>query len=144
MARSKLLMLSMPAVHGGQAVTPWYLAGGVAKATCLAAYQAIGAASLAESYVNLANPGTYNLSGGVAPTWAAETGWTFDGSSQYKLTGITPAAGAAQTMSMIARLLRRDREYRLHHGLYQRRSGLLHHDAAPVWPAALLERDRRF
>ncbi len=103
MARSKLLMLSMPAVHGGQAVTPWYLAGGVAKATCLAAYQAIGAASLAESYVNLANPGTYNLSGGVAPTWAAETGWTFDGSSQYKLTGITPAAGAAQTMSMIAR-----------------------------------------
>ena len=103
MARSKLLMLSTPALHGSAEVVPWYLSGGVSRANCLAAYQAIGAASLAESYVNLVNPGTYDLSGGTAPTWAAESGWTFNGADQYKTTGIDPAANATQTWSMIVR-----------------------------------------
>lgn len=47
----------------------------VAGKTCVAAYQPKGAASLAASYVNLANPGTYDAYAGVAPTWGAATGW---------------------------------------------------------------------
>jgi hypothetical protein len=96
-------MLSTPVVHAGSAAIPWYLQGGVAATNCLAAYQAIGAASLAASYTNLANPGTYDLSGGTAPDWAGGTGWTFNGSSQYKDTGINPAANATQGWSIICR-----------------------------------------
>lgn len=69
----------------------WYTAGGAP--TPVAAYQPIGAASLAASYVNLANPGTNDAAPGTAPTWAAGTGWTFNGTSQYLNTGITPTAG---------------------------------------------------
>lgn len=60
---------------------------------CVAAYCAIGAADLAASYVNLQNPGTNNAAPGVAPTFSAETGWTFNGSTQYLTTGVVPAAG---------------------------------------------------
>lgn len=56
--------------------------------TCVAAYKAIGATDLAASYVNLANPGTYNAAPGVAPTLSAG-GWTFDG-TQWLATGIAP------------------------------------------------------
>jgi len=58
----------------------------------VAAYQAIGAASLADSYVNLANPGTYDAAPGVAPSWAAASGWTFNGTTQYLTTSYTPTA----------------------------------------------------
>jgi hypothetical protein len=69
----------------------WWLAGGVADADCVAAYQAKGAASYAASKVNLANPGTYDAADGTAyPTWAAATGWTFDGSSRYLRSGLAP------------------------------------------------------
>lgn len=64
------------------AAASWWLAGGISAASCVAAYQAKGAASLAASYVNLISPGVGNASVIVAPTWAAETGWTFDGISQ--------------------------------------------------------------
>jgi hypothetical protein len=64
-------------------VDPWWLSGGIPAANCIAAYQPKGAASLAASYVNLANPGTYNAAPGVAPTWDAVNGWIFDGISQY-------------------------------------------------------------
>ena len=74
------------------AVVPWYLSGGILAANCIAAYQPKGAASLAASYVNLANPGTYDAAPGTAPTWAAGTGWTFNGTTQYLTTGIVPAA----------------------------------------------------
>lgn len=58
----------------------WWLAGGIAAANCIAAYQAKGAASYAASKVNLANPGTYNLADGTGyPTWNATDGWVFDG-----------------------------------------------------------------
>ena len=68
--------------------TGWWT---VAGKTCVAAYQPKGAADIADSYVNLANPGTYNAAPGTAPTFAAATGWTFDAaSSQYLVTGITP------------------------------------------------------
>lgn len=60
--------------------------------TCVAAYQAKGAASLAASYVNLANPGTYDAAPGTAPTFDTATGWTFNGTTQYLTTGISPAS----------------------------------------------------
>lgn len=78
-----------------------FLGGGakwwqVPGATCVAAYQPKGAADLAASYVNLANPGTYNAAPGVAPTLAAG-GWSFDGvddylSSQVSALGTTSLA----------------------------------------------------
>ena len=69
-----------------------FLGGGakwwqVAGATCIAAYQPKGAADLATSYVNLANPGTYNAAPGVAPTLGAD-GWDFNGSTQYLSSGV--------------------------------------------------------
>lgn len=60
----------------------------------VAVYQPVGAASLAASYVNIVNPGTYNAAAGVDPTWSASTGWTFNGTTQYLTTGITEAGGS--------------------------------------------------
>lgn len=57
---------------------PWYLAGGAP--TPIAVYQPKGAASLAASYVNLVNPGTYDAAPGVAPVLDA-SGWVFNGTS---------------------------------------------------------------
>lgn len=65
----------------------------VSGKTCVAAYQPKGAASYAASLSNLANPGTYDAAEGVAPDWAAGTGWTFNGSTQYLKTGVVPAPG---------------------------------------------------
>jgi len=72
----------------------------VAGQTCVAAYKAIGAASLAASYVNLANPGTYNAAPGVAPTLAAG-GWSF-GAGQYLTTGVAPQAGFSIAVRFLA------------------------------------------
>lgn len=80
---------------------PWWLSGGVATANCVAVYQPIRAASLAASYVNLANPGTYDAAPGVAPTFDAATGWTFNGMTQYLTTGLVPGS---VTWSMLARV----------------------------------------
>jgi hypothetical protein len=55
----------------------WDLDGTITS--CIAAYQPKGAASYAASKVNLANPGTYDLTNGNDPSWSASTGWTFDG-----------------------------------------------------------------
>ena len=66
----------------------WYRAGGAPQP--VAAYQPKGAASLAASYTNLANPGTFDAGLGVEPTWASGTGWTFNGTTQYLTTGVTP------------------------------------------------------
>lgn len=82
----------------GGAAAQWWLSGGVSAANAIAVYQPIGAASLAASYINLANPGVFDAAPGVAPTWAAATGWTFGG-AQYLTTGATPASG----WSMIVR-----------------------------------------
>lgn len=65
----------------------------VAGKTCVAAYQPKGAASLAASYTNLANPGTYDAAPGVAPSWTSGAGWSFDGSSSYLATGLVPSTG---------------------------------------------------
>lgn len=91
---------------GFSAATPWWLSGGIAAANCVAAYTPKGAVSLAASYDNNAAPGnglpdgTYDAALGVAPTWAAGTGWAFDGVSMYLTTGITSVAGG---WSMILR-----------------------------------------
>lgn len=75
------------------AASEWWLEGGVAEAECVAAYAAKGAASQAASYVNLANPGTYDLTVGSAPAWDTGSGWDFNGSSHYLLTGVAPTWG---------------------------------------------------
>jgi hypothetical protein len=67
----------------------WYIAGGATVP--IAAYRPKGAASLAASYVNIVNPGTYNAAPGTAPTFAAATGWGFTG-TQFLNTGILSAA----------------------------------------------------
>ncbi len=84
---------------GGGAAAPWWMAAGVAP---IVAYQAKGAASYAASKVNLAQPGTYNATEGVAPSWAAETGWTFDGISQYLRTQLAHG-DTGQNWSMFVR-----------------------------------------
>lgn len=84
-------------VQPGGAAIPWYLSGGIAAANCIAAYTPKGSSSLAASYDNNAAPGngladgTYDAALGVAPTWDAATGWSFDG-SQVLNTGVEPAA----------------------------------------------------
>src|SRR4030042_426783 len=82
---------------------PWYLSGSIPRANCIAAYQPKGADSYAASKVNIANPGTYNLSDGAAfPTWAAATGWTFAAASLQYLT-IASAIITAPPFSMVCR-----------------------------------------
>jgi hypothetical protein len=83
---------------GAAAAVPWYLSGGVLAANCVGAYQAIGAANIGASYSNLANPGTHDLTTTAAPTFAAETGWEFDGATTYLETGIIPLGNQAQSM----------------------------------------------
>lgn len=80
------------------AAASWWV---VAGKTCVAAYQPKGAADIAASYVNLANPGTYDAAPGVEPTFDTATGWTFDGVNDVLKTGITPANN--QTWSVLVR-----------------------------------------
>ena len=75
------------------AAADWWLSGGISAANAIAVYQPKGADDLADSYINLANPGTYNAAPGVAPTWASGTGWTFNGTTQYLTTGLLPNCG---------------------------------------------------
>ena len=85
---------------GGAAVAvPWYLSGGVSASDCVGAYKAKGAASLAASKVNLANPGTYDLSSTADPTFDTTTGWYFI-AGKHLQTGITPTS----TYSFVGRL----------------------------------------
>lgn len=100
MSRAQLRPALRMAARGGarREAPPWYLAGGIAPASCVAAYRATGTADIAASYVNLANPGTYNLTTTSAPTWASDTGWTFNGTDEYLDTGVTPVND--QTWSM--------------------------------------------
>jgi hypothetical protein len=89
-----------PKSQAPAAASSWWLAGGIAAANCIAAYQAKGVADLAASKVNLANPGTYNAYAGVDPSWNATDGWVGNGSGYLK-TGITTAVGI--TWSVIVR-----------------------------------------
>lgn len=71
----------------------WWLSGGILQSNCVAAYTPKGAGSLSDSYINSSNPGYYDATVGVAPTWDTTNGWKFNGSTQYLKTGITPANG---------------------------------------------------
>lgn len=65
----------------------WWLAGGIAAANCIAAYQPKGAADYAASKVNLANVGTHTLVDYTTyPDWYADTGWYFNGGQALKCT----------------------------------------------------------
>jgi hypothetical protein len=61
----------------------WWLSGGIAPATCLAAYTPKGAASLAVSYDNQATAlnglpdGTYDITVNNPTGWSASAGWIF-------------------------------------------------------------------
>jgi len=114
---------------GAAAAIPWYLSGNVAIANCVAAYQPKGAASLAASYSNLANPGTYNAAPGVAPTFDASTGWTFNGSTQYLTTGITTSPQHAD-WSMIVRFSNQSGSYQIALGSYAPATGA----RFEIWP----------
>lgn len=81
--------LLMVAAAGGD----WWLAGGISASNAKAVYQPIGAVSLAASYTDLSGNGN-DAAPGTAPTFASSTGWTFNGSSQYLTTGVTPAVGS--------------------------------------------------
>lgn len=86
--------LSVISPRGGAAI-PWYLAGGVDAANCVAAYQPMGAASYATGKVNLTGDTDYDCVDGAAyPTWDDVNGWKFlNTSSQYLGTGIYAASG---------------------------------------------------
>ena len=89
------------------AADDWWLAGGISSANCLAAYQPKGASSLSESYVNIANPGTYDcveISGVVAPTLISG-GWSFPGSYvDNKANRISTGIATAQSLTLIVRV----------------------------------------
>jgi hypothetical protein len=72
---------------------PWWLAGGIPRDACIAAYQPVGASDYAASKVNLANPGTYDATEGTAPTWDNVNGWKQTISYQYLKTGIMATNG---------------------------------------------------
>lgn len=99
---------------GAAASAGWWI---VAGQTCVAAYQPKGAADLAASYVNLANPGVLDLSASAGTvTFATATGWTFDGTTSLKTAGtttltithtlavrfVTPASWTQQTPILIS------------------------------------------
>ena len=89
----------LPVLMG--APKPWYLAGNIPKSNCIAAYKAVGAASLTASFINLANPGIYDLTAPVAaPTFNTADGWTFNGSTQFLQMAYTYADGRNLTYIM--------------------------------------------
>jgi len=95
------------ATGAGGAALPWWNPDGATPGggggTCVGAYRAIdtpgslwgaGPANYAESLINLANPGTYDLTeGNGAVPWAALTGWGFvTALAKYLIPGIIPNA----------------------------------------------------
>ena len=81
------------------AAAAWWLSGGISAANCIAAYQPKGAASFDASLVNVANPGTLNITQYISPTWDASAGWTGGGGSYL----LVPYVGINQNTTMIAR-----------------------------------------
>jgi hypothetical protein len=77
-------------IVGTDALTcSWWLAGVVPIANCKRAYSAIGAASLAASYIDLVS--IQNAAPGDVPAWDITNGWQFNGSSNYLTTGFVPS-----------------------------------------------------
>lgn len=80
-------------------IPSWWEGSGAVTSGITAAWTAKGAASQAASYVNLVNPGTYDLSAAGSPSWATGTGWTLNGTTDAFSTGIAPSG----TMTWIVR-----------------------------------------
>lgn len=80
----------MTLLDSGTALPAWITAGGIAVSDWAVAHDAKAAANLTVSYKNLVNPGTNDITVGVAPTWDATNGWKFNGSTQYLSTIIIP------------------------------------------------------
>ena len=81
----------------------WWVVPGKA---CVAAYQPKGAADYASSKINLATPGVNDAVEGVAPAWAAATGWTFNGINMTLDAGaLVPAAGWGLAVRVANRVL---------------------------------------
>lgn len=88
-----LVLIGRHGVVERSSVDTWWLTSTALSSDCLAAWQGVGAESKAASYINLNNPGTYDLTEGAgAVTWTAGEGWDFSG-SEYLETGITPSDG---------------------------------------------------
>ncbi len=85
--------LLQPVLSGSNVTPPWYLAGGIPAENCLRAYQPMLADDLADSYINLVNPGTGNIVQVGAPGWDLANGWTGNGTSSSLRTGLTGASG---------------------------------------------------
>lgn len=96
MNRRRAILVATVLGRGGSVEIPWYLPTGIIAAQVRGAYQAIGADSLADSYINLVNPGTNNLTAGATPpTWSAATGWNMTNvANQYLDTGLAPLANS--------------------------------------------------
>jgi len=74
----------------------WWLSGGLSPSDCMGAYQAIRATSQADSYTNLNDPGTNDITAITAPAWSADTGWTFTAASNHELdTGLVPVTASS-------------------------------------------------
>lgn len=80
----------------------WWLEGDINPTNVKAAYQAENVASYADSKINLANPGTYNLTESGVPSWTSNGGWHFDGTTSLR-TGITPPANENVNWTLICR-----------------------------------------
>jgi hypothetical protein len=74
----------------------WWLCDTVDASDCVAAWQAIGAYTQAESYINLNRPGTDDLTEVGVPSWSAAAGWGFTGAALYLRANIT--LGSAYTV----------------------------------------------
>lgn len=63
-------------VMGGSKKIPWYLAGGIPISSCIAAYQAVGRNTYAETLINLVNSSIHILTDtGRTPDWNTTDGW---------------------------------------------------------------------
>jgi hypothetical protein len=74
------------------AALPWWNPDGATPAAITGAWQAKGAGTLANSYINLGLLGNPSIDpaivGGVAPTFPDDTGWIFNGTTQYLKSGV--------------------------------------------------------
>ena len=77
--------------NGRRRSQTWFLPSGITFSDVIAAYKPLGASSEAASLINLASPGTNNLTKTGSPSWAAATGWAIPGSinNGYYASGIT-------------------------------------------------------
>src|SRR3990172_1382882 len=72
-------------------IKKWWKPSTILDSEIVAVYQPFAETSLADSYINLVDPGVNDAAPGIVPGWARATGWTF-ANNEYLTTGITPDA----------------------------------------------------